>query len=92
MHGADLGLHMVELPPDRPHYDANWKRKGVGRVNTASQLALVDLCRRTGHVVQQPILVAEHDRGAHDCRVGERLADEVFPARLGFVELGWRVV
>lgn len=57
-----------------------------------SQRERGDLRGRTSHVVQQPVFVAEHDRGAHDGRVGERLADEVFPACLGLVELGRRVV
>ena len=67
-------------------------REGRERVSIASQRASSYLRRHTSHVVQQPVLVAEHDRGAHDRRVGERLADEVVPARLGLVEIGRRVV
>lgn len=52
----------------------------------------MDECGLTGHIYQQPILVAVHSAGANDCCGRVNLAHDLFALIFGRVELRWRVL
>ena len=80
---ADLGLHLVELPPNRP--DCEWGRSSTAPIRD-EQLSL------TCDVVQEPVLVAEHSSRTHDGGIREGFLDELLAGGFGTVECRGRVV
>lgn len=78
--GTNLRLAIVQLPPNGP----NCCIVSIVRLDTVKGM-------RTGHVGEQPVLIAKHRRRTDERRVGEDVPDPVLALGLGRVEHGRRV-